>query len=309
MGNLYHIELCNSYEILPTEHFGQFSIGPLDPGQGLTLGNSLRRVLLGELKSTAITEARFAGINHEFSILKGVREDILEIILNLKEIIFSGLLKSTETALIRLKGPHVITAKDLKISENLRIINPNQYIATIVDDSIFELQVCLETGKGYNLTENKIETDSIDSIEIDAIFMPVRRVNFEIEFVTLPEETQFYEYLKLEIVTNGSVSPEISLIQASQQLRNLLEPLSIKKNFETPKDLEIKKIDLSKITIEKLNISVRAYNCLKKAGINTISDLLQYSTKQLGNFKNLGKKSLEQIEKSLYEDFSVNLDN
>ena len=325
MDDIYHIELVDSLEILPTEHFGKFSIGPLDPGQGITLGNALRRILLSELKTIAITEARFNGITHEFSILKGVREDILEIILNLKEIIFSGSIDSTEFGLIKVQGPYVITANDLKINENIKVINPNQYIATIVDNSIFELQVCLETGKGYNLKDNRIEKDYLEYIEIDAIFMPVRKANFEIEFVTLPEEKQIYEYLKFEITTNGSISPKDSLVQASEELRNLLKPLSILENFEDSKVKDLNKIykepveqslvnskqnyDLAKIDISELKISPRAYNSLKNANINTISDLLKYSSKQLKKLKNLGKKSLEQIETALKDDFSLTLKN
>lgn len=302
MVNQFQIECLKSQTISPINHFARFSIGPLDPGQGITLGNSLRRVLLSELKSSAITSVRISGIQHEFSVLNGVREDVLEILLNLKEIIFEGLVEELSHAFLKVKGPCVVTAQDLQLPDNLKIVNPNQYITTLSTSNMLEMELAIETGKGYNLVENHITNDFIDALEVDAIFMPVRKVNYEIETLTIPED-QAREHLLLDIYTDGSITPKNSIIKASEHLIKLLTPLTNPDFLNLPVAEETSNSKM--IKIEDLNLSVRAYNCLKRAQINTLFDLMNFPPDQLRNLKNLGQKSLDEIEEILKDNSTI----
>ena len=204
--NQFQIDCLESSTFSTTNHFARFSIGPLDPGQGITLGNSLRRVMLSELKASAITTIRISGIQHEFSSLKGVREDILEILLNVKEIVFEGLTETLTHSFVKVKGPCVITAQDLELPTMLKVVNPNQYIATLSTTDTLEMELGIETGKGYNLVENRVTNDFVDALDVDAIFMPVRKVSYEVESLTIPED-QAREHLIMDITTNGSLTP------------------------------------------------------------------------------------------------------
>ena len=303
--NQFQIDCLDSYIISPTNHFAKFSIGPLDPGQGITLGNSLRRVMLSELKASTITTLRISGIQHEFSSLKGVREDILEILLNLKEIVFEGLTESLVHSFIKVKGPCVITAQDLQLSPSLKVVNPNQYIATLSTTDTLEMELGIETGKGYNLVENKVTKDFVDALDVDAIFMPVRQMNYEVETLTIPED-QAREHLIIEVTTNGSLTPKESIVQASEHLIKLLAPLTNPNLLNSNEETE--EIQLENIKIEDLNLSVRAYNCLKRAEINTVFDLVNYPLEHLRNLKNMGQKSIEEIEEILINQFSISLE-
>lgn len=300
----FQIECLKEQNISPTNHFASFSIGPLDPGQGITLGNCLRRTLLSELKASAIVTARISGVQHEFSTLVGVREDILEILLNLKEIVFKGYTANLATAFLKIKGPCIITAQDLQIPPFLKILNPYQYIATLSEDIIFEMQLGIRTGKGYNLVENQLTDEYVDSLAIDAIFMPVRRVSYNIETLTIPED-QIREHLIIDILTNGSISPKEGLMKASEQLISLLSPFL---NTQSSKvKLMEEKNNFENVKIEDLNLSARSYNCLKRASINTVQDLITYPAEKLRSLKNLGQKSLEEIDEVLIKQFSVSL--
>ena len=303
--NQFQIDCLESYSSSPTHHFGKFSIGPLDPGQGITLGNSLRRVMLSELKASAITTIRISGIQHEFSSLKGVREDILEILLNLKEIIFEGLTENLAHSFIKVKGPCVITAQDLQLPASLKVVNSNQYIATLSTADTLEMELGIETGKGYNLVENKVTKDFVDALDVDAVFMPVRQVSYEVETLTIPED-QAREHLLMEITTNGSLTPKESIVQASEHLIKLLAPLTNPNLLNSSEQTE--EIQLENIKIEDLNLSVRAYNCLKRAEINNVLDLVNYPPEQLRNLKNMGQKSIDEIEQILANQFSISLE-
>ena len=303
--NQFQIECLESSTFSTTNHFARFSIGPLDPGQGITLGNSLRRVMLSELKASAITTLRISGIQHEFSSLKGIREDILEILLNVKEIVFEGLTETLAHGFVRVKGPCVITAQDLELPTGLKIINPNQYIATLSTTDTLEMELGIETGKGYNLVENRVTNDFVDALEVDAIFMPVRKVSYEVETLTIPED-QAREHLIMDITTNGSLTPEESIVQASQHLIKLLTPLTNPNLLNSKEQTE--EVQFENVKIEDLNLSVRAYNCLKRAEINSVLDLVNYPPENLRNLKNLGQKSIDEIEEILASQFSISLD-
>lgn len=303
--NQFQIDCLESSIISPTNHFARFSIGPLDPGQGITLGNSLRRVMLSELKASAITTIRISGIQHEFSSLKGVREDILEILLNVKEIVFEGLTESLTHSFVKVKGPCVITAQDLQLPAMLKVVNPNQYIATLSTTDTLEMELGIETGKGYNLVENRVTNDFVDALDVDAIFMPVRKVSYEVESLTIPED-QAREHLIMDITTNGSLTPEESIVQASQHLIKLLTPLTNPNLLNSKEQTE--EVQFENVKIEDLNLSVRAYNCLKRAEINNVLDLVNYPPENLRNLKNLGQKSIDEIEEILASQFSIPLD-
>lgn len=287
------------------EQYGKFIFESLERGQSITLGNSLRRILLADLTGVAIVALRIAGINNEFSIIPGVLEDVLEIILNIKEIVLKGSIDQPILGRLKVDGPKIITAGLIEISQ-VNIVNPNHYIATISDNSVLEMEFKIESGKNYRLTDSKNVNDPIDFLQIDAIFMPVRKVNYTIEQVDFYSNS-YKEILILEIWTDGSISPSEALVSSGKILQTLLEPL-INNNFQTvrsePSEKEKK---LTEIPIEELNLSARAYNGLKRAQINYVGDLLKYSVEDLKEIKNFGQKSIEELVLALKTLFGINL--
>jgi DNA-directed RNA polymerase subunit alpha len=287
------------------EQYGKFIFESLERGQSITLGNSLRRILLADLTGVAIVALRIAGINNEFSIIPGVLEDVLEIILNIKEIVLKGSIDQPILGRLKVDGPKIITAGLIEISQ-VNIVNPNHYIATISDNSVLEMEFKIESGKNYRLTDSKNANDPIDFLQIDAIFMPVRKVNYTIEQVDFYSNS-YKEILILEIWTDGSISPSEALVSSGKILQTLLEPL-INNNFQTvrsePSEKEKK---LTEIPIEELNLSARAYNGLKRAQINYVGDLLKYSVDDLKEIKNFGQKSIEELVLALKTLFGINL--
>lgn len=287
------------------EQYGKFIFESLERGQSITLGNSLRRILLSDLTGVAIVALRIAGINNEFSSIPGVLEDVLEIILNIKEIVLKGSIDQPVLGRLKVDGPKIITAGLIEISQ-VNIVNPNHYIATISDNSVVEMEFKIESGKNYRLSDSKNVNDHIDFLQIDAIFMPVRKVNYTIEQVDFYSNSS-KEILILEIWTNGSISPSEALVSSGKILQTLLEPL-INNNFQTvtsePSEKEKK---LTEIPIEELNLSARAYNGLKRAQINYVGDLLKYSVDDLKEIKNFGQKSIEELVLALKTLFGINL--
>lgn len=287
------------------EQYGKFIFESLERGQSITLGNSLRRILLSDLTGLAIVALRIAGINNEFSSIPGVLEDVLEIILNIKEIVLKGSIDQPVLGRLKVDGPKIITAGLIEISQ-VNIVNPNHYIATISDNSVLEMEFKIESGKNYRLTDSKNINDPIDFLQIDAIFMPVRKVNYTIEQVDFYSNS-YKEILILEIWTDGSISPSEALVSSGKILQTLLEPL-INNNFQTvrsePSEKEKK---LTEIPIEELNLSARAYNGLKRAQINYVGDLLKYSVDDLKEIKNFGQKSIEELVLALKTLFGINL--
>ena len=279
--------------------FGQFIINSLNPGQGITIGNMLRRVLLGDLGGISITAIRIAGIRDEFSILVGVREDILEILLNLKGIVLQGNIDEPQFGRLKMQGPSIITAKAIQLPSNLKIINPNHYIATISTTNTVEIEFKIEYGKGYQLADQTFSDNLDEFFQTDAIFMPIQKVNFKVDQV-YENSKKVSECLILDIWTNGSLLPEEAISQASKIIIKLFNSI-IDNSFRNKKDPSNKEDSVTNvdpytnIAIEELQLSVRAYNCLKRAHINTIGDLLEYSPEQLQQLKNFGRKSADEV--------------
>jgi DNA-directed RNA polymerase subunit alpha len=284
-------------------HFGRFNLSSIKPGLGVTIGNTLRRVLLADLKGTAITAVRIAGINHEFSFLPGVREDILEILLNLKQIIFQSTIQEPIFASFKVQGPKVVTASLIDLDPQITLINENQYIATILDDSILEVEFKIERGVGYRL--NTQITNELNFLDVDAIFMPVRRVNYDVDSVPLPSG-ELEESLTIDIWTNDSISPEDALQESSKFIVNIFSNL-IEGEIEEPVVSPVSKTE--DVPIEELQLSVRAYNCLKRAQIHSVSDLLQYSPQDLNEIKNFGQKSADEVFEALKDKLGITLKN
>lgn len=298
LNNLY-IKCLKSEKIESGLMYGHFLINSLRPGQGITIGNLLRRVLLNDLGGTTITGVRIAGVRDEFSIIPGVREDILEILLNLKGIIIKNATTDISFGRLKVKGPSVITADSIELPSNIEIINPNHYIATISTSNVLEIEFKFEHGMGYKLAGQTFCDKSEDFLQIDAIFMPIQKVDFKIENI-YDNSNSITERLFLDIWTNGSISPEDAISSASKFIIELFN--SIMEN-EFTQELEINTNSNSltpinphiNIAIEELQLSVRAYNCLKRAQINTIGDLLEYSPEKLQELKNFGRKSADEV--------------
>jgi DNA-directed RNA polymerase subunit alpha len=302
MNNI-SIKCIKSEKIQSGACYGQFVINSLRPGQGITIGNQLRRVLLGDLGGVAISAIRIAGVTHEFSTIPGVREDILEILLNLKGIVLKTKTQATQLGRLKIQGPSVITADLIQLPPTLEIVNPNHYIATISTSNLLEIEFKFEYGTGYKLASQTFCDEDENYLQLDTIFMPVQKVDFKIENVydTL---NNISERLVIDIWTNGSLSPHDALESASQIIIDLFTSLMDNKNIsETssskPKPESISIEPYTNIAIEELQLSVRAYNCLKKAQINTVGDLLQYSPEKLQELKNFGRKSADEVFSTL----------
>nr|YP_009294171.1 DNA-directed RNA polymerase alpha subunit [Hildenbrandia rubra]AOM67413.1 DNA-directed RNA polymerase alpha subunit [Hildenbrandia rubra] len=300
------VEYLKSSTINRCEQYGKFSIQPLERGQGITIGNALRRTLLSDLEGTSIIAVRISGVNHEFSTIPGVKEDVLEILLNLKTIILKSRSQKPQVGRLRLQGPAVVTAGLLDLPPDIEIIDPCQYIATICSNNVFELELRIGNGKSYKLINKELDHSSIDFLHIDAVFMPIQKVNYYVEEKSSISYTT-EERLILEIWTNGSISPHAAVIKASNILNNLFYSLR-NIRFEpttTTKALETKKI--TQVLIEELQLSVRAYNCLKRAQIHSIADLLDYSQEELLEIKNFGQKSAKEVINALQDRLGIDL--
>jgi DNA-directed RNA polymerase subunit alpha len=302
MNNI-SIRCLKSEKIQSGACHGQFVINSLKPGQGITIGNQLRRVLLGDLGGISISAVRIAGVSHEFSTIPGVREDILEILLNLKGVVLKSKTKDVQFGRLKVQGPTVITADSIKLPENMEIINPNHYIATLSTSNIIEIEFKFEYGTGYRLATQIFSEELNNYLQLDTVFMPVQKVDFKIENVYDTSNTS-NERLFLDIWTNGSISPNEALESASMIIIDLFTVL-IKNTIRNENNqLEQKSDSISiepytNIAIEELQLSVRAYNCLKKAQINTVGDLLQYSPEKLQELKNFGRKSADEVFSTL----------
>lgn len=302
MNNI-SIKCLKSEQIESGACHGQFLINPLKTGQGITFGNQLRRVLLGDLGGVAISAVRIAGITHEFSIIPGVREDILEILLNLKGIVLKTKTKDTKFGRLKIQGPSVITADLIQLPSDLEIVNPNHYIATLSTPNILEIEFKFEYGTGYRLASQVFSDQDENYLQLDTIFMPVQKVDFKIENV-YETSNDISERLILDIWTNGSIAPKDALESAAQIIIDLFKVLLINKKTNdvhpfNPKSQLASIEPYTNIAIEELQLSVRAYNCLKKAQINTVGDILQYSPEKLQELKNFGRKSADEVFSTL----------
>lgn len=302
----FQIECIESKTQGVRQQYGHFVIETLKQGQGITVGNSLRRTILADLIGTAIVAVRIAGINHEFSTITGVREDVLEILLNLKEIILKSHSQEPQIGRIRIQGPAIVTAGLLDLPPEVKVIDPKQYIATVCNNTIFEIEFRIEQGNGYRLVEKGIDHKSIDFLQIDAIFMPVTKFNYLVEEKRI-NQTLIKEKLSLEVWTNGSISPQEAISQGAHVLTSLFYPLTNINFKPIDNENEGKDQQINQILIEELQLSVRAYNCLKRAQINSISDLLDYSQEELLEIKNFGQKSAEEVIEALQEKLGISL--
>lgn len=302
----FHIECIESKTEEIREQYSRFILEPLKQGQGITIGNALRRTILSDLEGTAIVAVRIAGVNHEFSTITGVREDVLEILLNLKEIVLKSSICEPQIGRIRVQGPAIVTAGLLDLPPEIEIVDSRQYIATICNNTIFEMEFRIEKGKGYRLVDRSIDEKSIDFLQIDAVFMPAKKFNYTVEEKRI-SSTVIQEKLCLEIWTNGSLSPQEAISEGANVLTSLFNPLTSisfqslenhHDNYEQP---------VHQILIEELKLSVRAYNCLKRAQIHSISDLLDYSQEELLEIKNFGRKSAEEVIDALKNRLGIKL--
>jgi len=282
----------------------RFAVGPLDPGFGHTLGNSLRRTLLSSIPGAAITTVQFEKALHEFDTIEGVTEDVTEIILNLKDIVL--ICDSDEAVVLRLdiNGAKDVTAADIVCPAEVEILNKDLHIATLNAKGHLIVDLTVEKGRGYRSSDRESDNRTIGVIPIDAIFSPVRRVMFEIE-PTRVEQSTNYDRLVLDIETDGSITPKEALASAGATLRSLVDLVA--NMSEEPKGLElstsdpiVERSDLA-MSIEDLDLSERPRNCLKRAQVNTIGELLEKSEDDLLNITNFGQKSLDEIKQKLDE--------
>nr|ARW60666.1 RNA polymerase a-subunit [Polysiphonia sp.] len=302
----FQIECIESKTKGAREQYGHFVLEPLQRGQAITVGNSLRRTILSDLPGTAIVAVRIAGINHEFSTITGVREDVLEIILNLKEVILKSHSTEPQIGRLRIQGPAVITTGLFDIPPEIELIDPKQYIATICSNTIFEMEFKIEQGHGYRLVEKGVDDRSIDFLQIDAVFMPAKKFNYRIEEKKINNIT-IAEKLFLEVWTNGSISPQEAISQGAYMLTQLFHPLT-NISFQSKHEVNAnQEKQVNQILIEELQLSVRAYNCLKRAQIHSIADLLDYSQEELLEIKNFGQKSAEEVIDALSNKLNINI--
>ena len=278
---------------------GVFLIGPLERGQATTLGNSLRRVLMGGLEGSAVTAVRIAGVNHEYATIPGVREDVLDILLNCKQISVDSRSQDLEIGRLVVTGPAEVKAKDIQFSSQVEVVDGDRPIATVHEGHNLELELHVERGIGYRPVDRRNEeTSAIDLLQIDAVFMPITRVNFTIDETAVAEGGSTRERLKMELVTDGSTSPDDALAEAANQLIELFQPLAtVSMVEEIPEEPE--PAAEAQIPLEELNLSVRAYNCLKRAQVNSVSDLMGFSYEDLLEIKNFGSKSADEVIEAL----------
>jgi DNA-directed RNA polymerase subunit alpha len=293
-------------EVSEDNTYGKFVVEPLERGYGTTLGNSLRRILLSSLPGAAVSSIKIQGVLHEFSIVPGVLEDVPEMILNIKGIAAKMYTDEPVTLRLEAEGAQVITAGDIITTPDVEILNKDHYIATVNEDGKLYMELEMIKGRGYNVAErNKREGQSVGVIPIDSSFTPVEKVNFLVENTRVGQITD-YDKLTLEVWTNGTMKPEEATSLGAKILTehlNLFIGLTDHVNnveIMVEKE-EDKKEKVLEMTVEELDLSVRSYNCLKRAGINTVDELTQKTEEDLMKVRNLGKKSLEEIQEKLAE--------
>jgi DNA-directed RNA polymerase subunit alpha len=286
------------------EQYGKFVIEPLERGYGTTLGNSLRRILLSSLPGSAVTSIKIDGVMHEFSTITGVKEDVTEIILNLKRLAVRVNSDEERTVVIDAKGPMEVTSGDIKISADVEIYNEDLHIATLEENASLYMEINLAKGRGYvTADQNKSETTPIGVIPVDSIYTPVSKVNFAVENTRVGQVTD-YDRLTLEVWTDGSIPPSESVAIGAKIMRDHLDLFINLFDCADSMDTMVEKEDNPKeraleMPIDELELSVRSFNCLKRANINTVEELTQKSEDDMMNVRNLGKKSLEEVKEKL----------
>ena len=281
--------------------YGRFVVEPLERGYGTTLGNSLRRVLLASLPGAAVTSIKIDGVLHEFDTVPGVREDVMQIILNIKGIAVKSYVEDEKTIELDVVGPAEVTAGDILTDSDIEIVNPDHYLFTIGEGATFKAIMKVNTGRGYVPAEgNKKDDAPVGTLAIDSIYTPVVKVNYQVEPARVGSNDGF-DKLTLEIMTNGAIIPEDALGLSARILMEHLglftDLTDVAKSAEVMKETEVASDDrMLDRTIEELDLSVRSYNCLKRAGINTVFDLTEKTEPEMMKVRNLGRKSLEEVK-------------
>lgn len=287
-----------------TENYGKFVVEPLERGFGTTLGNSMRRVLLSSLPGVAATSIRIDGVLHEFSTIEGVKEDVTEIILNIKELICKLHCPGPKKVIIDAAGECEVKAGDILPDSDVEIINPDLHLATLDENGKLHMEIVLDHGRGYVVADrNKRPDMPIGEIAVDSIYTPITKVNFTVENTRVGQITDF-DKLTLEIWTNGSIKPEEAASLAAKILtEHLMLFINLTDQVQGVEILvekeESKKEKILEMNIEDLDLSVRSYNCLKRAGINTVDELVQRDEDEMMKVRNLGRKSLEEVQQKL----------
>jgi DNA-directed RNA polymerase, alpha subunit, bacterial and chloroplast-type len=293
-------------EVSEDGSYGKFVVEPLERGYGITLGNALRRILLSSLPGVAANSIKIDGVLHEFSTVPGVKEDVTELILNIKGLALKMTGDGPKTIYIDAKGPAEVTGEDIKTDGDVEVVNKDLHIATLDSDAKLYMEINVNRGRGYvSQTKNKAEELAISQIAVDSIYTPVKRVNFTVQNTRVGQITD-YDKLTLEIWTNGTIMTDEAiglsakiLIEHFKLFMTLTDHAN---NVEIMVEKEEdKKEKVLEMTIEELDLSVRSYNCLKRAGINTVQELTERSMDDMMKVRNLGKKSLEEVEKKLHD--------
>ncbi len=284
-----------------SDNYGLFSVQPLERGFGATIGNALRRVLLSSIEGAAVMAVKIEGIQHEFTVIEGVVEDVTEIVLNLKEICLRMHTDADKLLYFKKEGPGELKAGDLQVDADVEVMNPDLHIATLDKDGVLDMEVTIGKGRGYVLAEaNKQADQPMGTIVLDAAFSPIRKVHYEVDNARVGQQTD-YDKLSLAVWTNSAVRPDDAVAHAARILKNHLE-LFI--NFEEEPEEELEEVvdeetrriaTLLKMPVDELELSVRSANCLKAANIITLEDLVQKTENEMLKFRNFGRKSLNEL--------------
>ncbi|HES9815358.1 DNA-directed RNA polymerase subunit alpha [Streptococcus pneumoniae] len=303
---MIEFEKPNITKIDENKDYGKFVIEPLERGYGTTLGNSLRRVLLASLPGAAVTSINIDGVLHEFDTVPGVREDVMQIILNIKGIAVKSYVEDEKIIELDVEGPAEVTAGDILTDSDIEIVNPDHYLFTIGEGSSLKATMTVNSGRGYvPADENKKDNAPVGTLAVDSIYTPVTKVNYQVEPARVGSNDGF-DKLTLEILTNGTIIPEDALGLSARILTEHLDLFTnlteIAKSTEVMKEADTESDDrILDRTIEELDLSVRSYNCLKRAGINTVHDLTEKSEAEMMKIRNLGRKSLEEVKLKLID--------
>ncbi|MDR0906353.1 MAG: DNA-directed RNA polymerase subunit alpha [Oscillospiraceae bacterium] len=288
------------FESPDNENYGKYVVEPLERGYGTTLGNSLRRILLSSLPGTAVTNVKIAGVQHEFSTIPGVKEDVTEIILNIKRIVARLHSPKAKTVYIDVRGEREVTAGDIMADGEVEILSPDLHIATLSADASLSIEMTLDHGRGYTPAErNKLAAPIIGVIPIDSIYTPVTKVNYAVENTRVGNMTDF-DKLTIEVWTDGTLSARDALSLGAKILSDHFTLFTDLSEVAGGRSIVIEKTETQRdkvleMTIEELDLSVRSFNCLKRANINTVEDLISKTEEEMIKVRNLGRKSLEEV--------------
>ncbi|WP_300751303.1 DNA-directed RNA polymerase subunit alpha [uncultured Oscillibacter sp.] len=282
------------------ESYGKYVVEPLERGYGTTIGNSLRRILLSSLPGTAVTGIKIAGVQHEFSVIPGIKEDVTEIVLNIKGIVAKLYSEGVKTVYIEASGEGEVTAGDIKTDSDVEILNPDHHLATLGPEATLNMELTLSQGRGYvTADKNKPAQAVIGLIPVDSVYTPVRKVNYFVENTRVGDATD-YDKLTLEVWTNGTISARDAVSLGARILvdhftlfTDLSETMGSKATVVEKAEAQRDKV--LELTIEELDLSVRSFNCLKRANINTVEDLISKTEDEMMKVRNLGRKSLEEV--------------